>query len=196
MTEYQYNKGKILQQDVYTYKDMFKLVAVCSRRAPTGIRNSALICWMWFAGLRPGELLSITWSDLDLDKARCSYIRNKSRQGERGSFEIHQMMAMLLRKWAKVCKNKEGPLFCTLQGRPLSQTYVRQMLPKKAVLAGITKRIHPMGFRRSTAMRLQANGIPWKDLMEKLGHKTDKGPIPYIDHDDPTFFEETVTYME
>lgn len=42
-----------------------KLLNACSRKAPTGIRNRALIILLWRAGLRMSEALALYVKDID-----------------------------------------------------------------------------------------------------------------------------------
>jgi integrase len=50
-------------------------------------------------------------------------------------------------------------LFCTLDGGPLCDTYVRDMLKRTGAKAGITKRVHPHGLRHSYASALEMGRI-------------------------------------
>jgi site-specific recombinase XerD len=65
-----------------------------------------------------------------------------------------------------------APLFCTLTGRPLHPAYVRQLLPRLAVKAGIRKRVHAQGLRHSHAAELAAEGLPAELIQAQLGHES------------------------
>ena len=58
-----------LDADLLTPGEVERLIRVCSNRAPTGIRNRALIALAWRCGLRLGEVLALMPKDIDLDAA-------------------------------------------------------------------------------------------------------------------------------
>jgi site-specific recombinase XerD len=47
------------QADMLTRQDVEALLRVCSRRAPIGVRNRALIVLLWRCGLRISEALDL-----------------------------------------------------------------------------------------------------------------------------------------
>src|SRR5437763_188044 len=48
-----------LDQDLLISEEIERLLKACSRRAPTGIRNRAMLALCWRAGLRISEVLSL-----------------------------------------------------------------------------------------------------------------------------------------
>ena len=50
---------------------------------------------------------------------------------------------------------RNGKLFCTLDGEPVSDDYVRVLLRRLAAKAGIDKRVHPHGLRHTFAVELR-----------------------------------------
>ena len=62
------NKGKTYPPEVLTPDEVKTLIRSCSNRAPTGIRNRALITVMYRAGLRLSESLELYW---DRDDRLC-----------------------------------------------------------------------------------------------------------------------------
>ena len=50
---------KTLDADLLTAREVEALVKACSNRAPTGIRNRAMIALAWRSGLRIGEVLAL-----------------------------------------------------------------------------------------------------------------------------------------
>ncbi len=53
------NKGRTYPPEVLTEDEVKALIRACSNRAPTGIRNRALITVMYRAGLRLSEALAL-----------------------------------------------------------------------------------------------------------------------------------------
>lgn len=56
-----------LHADLLTALEIERLMRQCSRRAPTGVRNRALIAVCWRCGLRIGEALALAPKDFDPD---------------------------------------------------------------------------------------------------------------------------------
>ena len=67
---------------------------------------------------------------------------------------------------------RNGPLFCTLAGGPLSDRYVRDMLKRQRAKAGIEKRVHPHGLRHTHAAELVREGVPINVIRDQLGHSS------------------------
>ena len=59
-----------LDADLPTRDEIQRLIAACSRRAPTGKRNAAMIAVAWRCGLRASELTALQVKDVDLDEGR------------------------------------------------------------------------------------------------------------------------------
>ncbi len=51
------NKGRRYPAEVLTEAEVAALLGACSQKAPTGIRNRAMITFMYRAGLRVSEAL-------------------------------------------------------------------------------------------------------------------------------------------
>jgi Phage integrase family len=66
-----------LDADLLTADDIEQLMRQCSRRAPTGVRNRALIAVCWRCGLRIGEVLALAVKDFDPDSGTLVVQRGK-----------------------------------------------------------------------------------------------------------------------
>ena len=60
--------GTTLDADLLSAAEVELLMRHCSRRAPTGVRNRALIATIWRCGLRLGEALALAPKDFDPDQ--------------------------------------------------------------------------------------------------------------------------------
>ena len=74
------------------------------------------------------------------------------------------------------------PVFCTLHGRPMSAAYVRVMLKRLAIRAGIDKRVHAHGLRHTHAAQLRAEGVDIAIISRQLGHVSIATTARYLDH--------------
>jgi integrase/recombinase XerD len=177
------------QKRVLDAGEVEALLATFSR-APTSVRNRALVKTMWRAGLRVAEALALQPDDLD---PKAGTIR--VREGKGGKERIVAMGPLAwedLRAWLKVRRLRKlpdgAPVFCTLSGASLAPQYVRATLKRKAVQAGFqdASRVHPHAFRHAFAVELHKAGKPLDHIRRLLGHKSLKTTQVYLERIDPS----------
>ena len=78
--------------------------------------------------------------------------------------------------------NGKTRLFCTLDGAPVSDDYVRGLLRRLGAKAGIDKRVHPHGLRHTFAVELEQAGTPVTVISKLLGHSSVAVTSRYLDH--------------
>ena len=71
------NKGRTYPAEVLTENEVKSLIQCCSNRAPTGIRNRALITVLYRGGLRLSEALALKPKDLDPDAGTVTVLHGK-----------------------------------------------------------------------------------------------------------------------
>src|ERR1700733_6930427 len=102
---------------------MRDLLAQCSRRAPTGIRDRALLTVIYRAGLRVSEALDLRASDVDMQRGTITVQHGKGDR--RRVIGIGDGALAVLQLWLD-CRRKFGlakrgmPVFCTLKGTRMS----------------------------------------------------------------------------
>ncbi|MGH2862096.1 MAG: tyrosine-type recombinase/integrase, partial [Solirubrobacteraceae bacterium] len=83
--------------EVLSEAEAVALLKACSTRAPTGIRNRALIAVLWRSGLRISEALSLELRDVDLKQGT---IRVRHGKGDRSrTVGVDEQTAALLARW-------------------------------------------------------------------------------------------------
>jgi site-specific recombinase XerD len=166
------NRGRRFDPDLLTPDEARRLLRAPSSRAPTGIRNRALLTVMYRAGLRLAEALHLKPGDIDYDAGVVHVLNGKG--AKRRVVPLDDGALAVIQRWADVRAargiNGRAPLFCTLDGKPLSPRYVRQMMQRYAERAGLDKRVHPHGLRHSFAAELQRQGVSMRAIQEALGH--------------------------
>lgn len=160
--------------DVPTDAEVRALITACSPRAPTGIRNRAMIAVMWRCGLRVGETLALEPRDADLDGGT---LRVRHGKGDRSrTVGMDAQTAALVGRWidrrGALGHNGHRRLFCTLDGTQLDQSYVRHLLRRLGVKAGVDRRLHPHGLRHAAAARMARDGVPPNVIRDFLGHSS------------------------
>jgi site-specific recombinase XerD len=158
--------------EVLTEAEAIALIRACSTRAPTGVRNRALIAVLWRSGLRISEALSLELRDIDLDAGS---LRVRHGKGDRSrTVGVDEQTAALLARWIdrrrSLSPGARSPVFCTLQGGRIDTSYVRRLLPRLARKAGIERRVHAHGLRHTYAAELAREGTAINVIRDALGH--------------------------
>ena len=157
--------------ELLTHDEARALIRSASNRAPTGIRNRALIAMMYRVGLRPGEALALRVADVDPDTG---VVRVPARKGGVGRVTgLDAQTVELIQRWRvrreRIGLSDDGQLFCTLAGDELKAAYVRELLPRLARRAGVTKRVHPLGLRYACAAEMSTEGMSTALIEAHLG---------------------------
>lgn len=160
-----------MSDELLTPDEATALVHASSGRAPTGLRNRALVAVMYRSGLRPGEALALRPGDVDLEAGAVTVPPRKG--GRRRVTGIDATTRDLIRDWAARRSERgigdEAPLFCTLAGETIKAAYVRELLPRLARRAQIRKRVHPLALRYANAAELAEEGMPASMIDRHLG---------------------------
>ena len=166
-----------------TPAEVSAILARCSKRAPTGIRNKALLMLLYRSGLRITEALTLKPSNVNLDEHS---IRIHHGKGDKATVRgFHPSASDVLMRWIDTRETlgfRNGPLFCTLRGGQLDDDYVRVMLRRYADKAGIDKRVHPHGLRHTYANELRKAGADIVTISKLLGHSSIAVTARYLDH--------------
>ncbi len=158
--------------EILTADEVKSLLRACSGRAPTGIRNRAMIALGWRGGLRLGEVLALFPMDLDREAGTVNVLRGKG--GKQRTVGLDPAVFALIERWLDkrhdLGLNGRQPLICTLKGDPLLQSYVRALMQRLARKAGIEKRVHFHGLRHAHARELASENTPINVIQQQLGH--------------------------
>jgi len=134
-------------------------------------------------GLRRGEVLGLTWSDVDLDKRTVRVRRQLQRVGQdlriapepkshRRVIPLPRLAVVALR-WHRVRyrgdADEEGLVFTTSTGRPIEPRNFSRSFTRATHNTGLREvRLHDA--RHGCASFLAAAGVPPRVVMEILGH--------------------------
>lgn len=155
--------AEILNDDEVTV-----LIRLCSKSAPTGVRNRAMIAVMWRCGLRIAECLNLAVRDIDLDK---STVRVRHGKGDKSrTLGMDDLTTSMVAHWLTQRPKGSSTLFCTLKGEQMDQSYVRHLLRRLQSKAGVERRVHPHALRHSYAAGLAREQVPINVIRDALGH--------------------------
>jgi site-specific recombinase XerD len=182
------NRGRKLPPEVLTEAEVSALVRACSNKAPTGIRNRALLVLLYRGGLRINEALALRPKDLDRVAGTIRVLHGKNDKAR--TIGLDPQAFAVLERWldkrAALGINGHSTVFCTLKGEPVSDSYVRVLLPRLAKKAGIEKRVHAHGLRHTHAAELAREGVPARLIQAQLGHESLQTTDTYLRRIAPT----------
>jgi len=164
--------------------DVEALRGACSRRAPTAIRNRALLALLFRSGLRISEALALFPKDIDPGSGMLRVLHGKGNKARTAPLPADAADAV--DRWLE-CRKRlrltgRHPLFCTLRGQPLWDSYVRALCKRLAMKAGIEKRVHPHGFRHGWALAQVQSGTSLNAIQQLLGHRSLHTTSVYLQH--------------
>lgn len=170
--------------EVYTRAEVLALLRACSTRGSSGIRNRALISLIYRTGIRIGEALDLLPKDLDLEAGTVTVLHGKGDRHRTVGIDADALDSVLrwLDRRRDLGINGRSPIFCTLRGGRLADSYVRELLPRLARKAGIEKRLHAHGLRHSFAYGLAEENVPVPEISLALGHRDLGTTWRYIRH--------------
>ena len=188
------NKGQKYPAEVLTDDEVRGLIRACSNRAPTGVRNRAMIVVIYRGGLRIAEALALRPKDVNPDAGTIRILRGKGSKDRTIGLDDGAMA--VIQRWIDV-RAKRGikghsQLFCTLQGKPVKTAYIRALLPRIGRKAGVEKRVHAHGLRHTHAAQLASEGVPVNVIQRQLGHSNAATTSRYLDHIAPKEVIETM----
>lgn len=183
--------ARALPAEVYSRDEVLRILGACSRRAPSGLRNRALIAVLWRCGLRIAEALALKPADVDHDAGTVRVLRGKGAKAR--TVGIDAQTLAVVDAWLAVRRKLAiGPsrrLFCGISthahGTPLETSYVRHLLPRLARRAGVTKRVHAHGLRHTHAVELLREGVNTVVIQGALGHANLAVTNAYLAHLEP-----------
>jgi len=160
------NKTKIPK--VLSEKDIEKLISQPSAKAPTRVRNKAIIGTLAYAGLRAMELVNLKVSDIDLKE---SWIHIKGGKTGDRDVPISPKLEPYLIAWNNIRPKYSRYYFCTLKGKRLQDRYVREFIKRLGKKIGL--KTFPHKLRNTFATQtLKRDNINTRELQYLLGHKS------------------------
>jgi len=172
------NRGKKFPVEVLTVAEIARLLE-CFPNTVVGRRNAALTAVYFYSQVRCNEALDARVCDVDIVAGTITVLAGK--RGKRRVAAIGRQAVPYVEKWTAV-RPASAFFFCTLKGGRMHDSYVRRMIKRQAILAGITKRAHPHGCRHAGAFHLANAGTDIRVLQRQLGHGNLAVTDRYISH--------------
>ena len=184
-------KGRKFHTEIYTKEEVMALVDQCND-GKSGLRNKVLIIVLYRCGLRISESLGIRASDYNPTEGTIRVIGkgNKMRVvGLDSQTKLNLDLWISKRKELGINGTGNPPIFCGISksnfGKPIQTIYVRNLLKRLALSAGIEKRMNPHNFRHSFAHDLLNEGIGLQHIQISLGHSNIATTSKYLQRFNP-----------
>lgn len=156
-----------------------RFLAAARRVAPD---HFAFLLTALRAGLRMGELLGLTWGQVDFGRGmiRVSQARIRGVEGPPKSGRIREVpMASDLRATLAALPRRGRYVFCDEDGEPLTPDSVKHPFRRARDAAGVDPALSPHDLRHSFASQLVATGTPLPAVQQLLGHSDIKVTMRY-----------------
>ena len=162
--------------DFLSAEEVAALIGVFSDRSGDALelRNRAIMELLYSSGLRVSEIASLPLSAVDFDT---EIVRVTGKGSKTRVVPVGKIALQLLRRYLESArpelaeKNpRAAELFLSRNGRRLDRERIWGIVKEAALLAGISKNVHPHTLRHSFASHLLENGADLRVIQEMLGH--------------------------
>ena len=170
----------------YLEPEEIKLIlAQPNRRTAPGMRDHALLLFLYNTGARASEALAVRNADIELTPP-CR-VRLRGKGGKERFVPLWTETAVALRRFLRLCDLREtDPIFHSTRGDTLSRDGLAYLLMKYATIAAKTSttlrrvRVTPHVFRHSCAVALLQAGVDISVIRDYLGHTSIATTSRYI----------------
>ena len=157
--------------------NQFEIEAILSQpdlSQPKGVRDKAMLEFMYATGVRVSELLSIRISDTYFQEGFIRVIGKGRKEriipiGEQAIYRTEVYLQNVRPGIARVGKSGDS-LFLNWRGRPLTRMGFWKILRHYLTMSGVKKDTSPHTFRHSFATHLIEGGADLRAVQEMLGH--------------------------
>lgn len=165
-----------------TREELERLFLAVDTSSIVGLRNRAIMEFLYSTGLRISELVSLNRDQINLERGEFQ-VRGKGRKmrivflSDRAKKWIADYLAMrddpfepLFLNHRRARDIKKGALEMKGEHRRLTEYTIQEMVRRTAYQAGIVKKVTPHVLRHSFATELLINGADIRSVQEMLGH--------------------------
>lgn len=168
-------KGRKLP-DTLSFDEITAILEAADLSTNEGLRNRAMLEFLYGAGLRVSELIQLKLTDVYQDIGFIKVVGkgDKERLVPAGRDAFHYLNVYLehIRPQIPVKKGAMNVVFLNRRGSALSRVMVFLICKDLAAKAGIHKTISPHTFRHSFATHLIEGGADLRAVQEMLGHES------------------------
>lgn len=144
----------------------------------SGLRDAALVQFLYATGLRISEALAVRHCNLEYDVDGDLLVNVERLKGGRQGWSMACGDLWAVERWLR-CRADLGLgdgdlVFCAIStgtlGNRLDRSWASRMVKRLARRAEVAKRVHCHGMRHSHAVRLYQLGVPQSAIGDQLNH--------------------------
>lgn len=152
--------------------DVFHLLGG-SERGLRGVRDRAILEFLYSTGVRVSELVGLSWADIDFDLGIVRVVGKGSKErivpvGEIALEALRDYRREVERKWGAPARG--SPVFLNRNGRRITTRSIGRVVEKHLRRKGIPVKMGPHGLRHTFATHLLNSGADLRAIQELLGH--------------------------
>ncbi len=158
--------------------EVFSLLGVKFKSGVSGLRDRAIIEFLYSAGVRVGELTGLDTANVDFSNSLVK-VRGKGRKerivpvGGPALSALKDYISSRSGTGGDTAGSYAGsPLFLNRSGSRLTPRSVRRIIDKYITLSGIGRKISPHTLRHTFATHLMDAGADLRVIQELLGHES------------------------
>lgn len=168
-------KGRKLP-DTLSFDEINLILEANDMRTNEGVRNRAMLEFLYGAGLRVSELIGMKLTNVYMDNGFIKVTGKGDKErlvpAGRDAFTYLKLYLEHVRPQIPVKKSAVNDVFLNRRGSSLSRVMVFIICKELAQKAGIQKTISPHTFRHSFATHLIEGGADLRAVQEMLGHES------------------------
>ncbi len=157
--------------EVLSIEQMQLLLQAPDHQVPTGLRDKAMLEFLYATGVRVSELVSVTLNDFFWDE---EFVRIIGKGNKQRLVPVGQEAIYWIKKFTHIRSPhafiSKDYLFLNRFGKKLSRQMVWKIIKQYGQIAGIDLFLSPHTFRHSFATHLIENGADLRAVQEMLGH--------------------------
>ncbi len=159
------------------------------QRLSTGIRDRAIIHFLWATGVRNFELTGMEMAGLDLQ----SRLANVVGKGDKDRLVVFDVACQQdLAEWLDIrkdCTLRSNYVFISVSGTRLAARTINYIVRGAGKSAGFRQDVWPHVFRHTRITELLNNGMTLQDASVMAGHTDPKTTMRYF-HQEPSRLKE------
>ena len=166
--------SKSLPKEVFTEKEMIKILSLPDITQPLGLRDRTILETLYSTGLRRRELINLSLYDIDPDKGILLVRQGKNQKdrfvpiGERAVFWVQKYLDEVRPKLVSYLT--DDTLFLSTTGVKIQLNSLTNLVSDYVNQANINKKGSCHTFRHTMATLMLENGADIRYIQEILGH--------------------------